>query len=191
MADDSTQKWIGRNRPPRVQITYDLETGGADTKKELPLVVGILADLAGPDASKDPEALATLKKRKFIEIDRDNFNDVLKSIGPTLRVRGVELKFAKLDDFRPESIVQQVPALKRLLGARQNLNDLLAKLDGNDSLNAELSAVVENTEKQLKLREALPAAADDGGAAAGSADAAKPPEAGTDKKEKKQKGKEG
>jgi type VI secretion system protein ImpB len=191
MADDSTQKWIGRNRPPRVQITYDLETGGADTKKELPLVVGILADLAGPDASKDPEALATLKKRKFIEIDRDNFNDVLKSIGPTLRVRGVELKFAKLDDFRPESIVQQVPALKRLLGARQNLNDLLAKLDGNDSLNAELSAVVENTEKQLKLREALPAAADDGGAAAGSADAAKPAEAGTDKKEKKQKGKEG
>src|SRR6185436_14935479 len=97
MSDDSTQHWIGRNRPPRVQITYDLETGGADTKKELPLVVGILADLAGPDAAKDPERLAKLKTRKFIEIDRDNFHDVLKSIGPRLTVKGNELKFSKLD----------------------------------------------------------------------------------------------
>jgi len=188
MPSDSTQHWIGRNRPPRVQITYDLETGGADTKKELPLVVGILADLAGPEAANDPERLATLKKRKFIEIDRDNFNDVLKSIGPKLTVNGTELTFSKLDDFRPEAIVKQVPGLKRLLTARQNLNDLLAKLDGNDTLNVELSKVVDNTEKQLKLREALPVAAEaaEGGAAA----AAPAADASADKKEKKAKGKE-
>ena len=163
MADDSTQKWIGRNRPPRVQITYDLETGGAIVKKELPLVVGILADLAGDASKSDSEPLATLKKRKFVEIDRDNFNDVIKSVGPTLKVAGNDLKFLKLDDFRPESIVNQVPKLKRLLDTRQNLNDLLAKLDGNDSLNAELSAVVDNTEAQKKLKEALPALPEEGG----------------------------
>jgi type VI secretion system protein ImpB len=190
MPSDSTQHWIGRNRPPRVQITYDLETGGADTKKELPLVVGILADLAGPDASKDPERLATLKKRKFIEIDRDNFNDVLKSIGPKLTVGGTELTFSKLDDFRPEAIVKQVPGLKRLLTARQNLNDLLAKLDGNDTLNVELGKVVENTEKQLKLREALPVAAAEAAAEGDPAAAAPAADASADKKEKKQKGKE-
>jgi type VI secretion system protein ImpB len=194
MPSDSTQHWIGRNRPPRVQITYDLETGGADTKKELPLVVGILADLAGPEAANDPERLATLKKRKFIEIDRDNFNDVLKSIGPKLTVNGTELTFSKLDDFRPEAIVKQVPALKRLLTARQNLNDLLAKLDGNDTLNVELSKVVDNTEKQQKLREALPAAAaegaDAGAAAAAPAADASAPDASAEKKDKKSKGKE-
>lgn len=157
MADDSTQHWIGRNRPPRVQITYDLETGGADTKKELPLVVGILADLAGPAAADDPDALAKLKTRKFIEIDRDNFNDVLKSIGPKLTVAGNDLAFSKIDDFRPEQIVQQVPTLRNLLAVRVKLNDLLAKLDGNDSLNSELWQVVENTEKQEKLRSVLPA----------------------------------
>ena len=153
MADDSTQKWLGRNRPPRVQITYDLETGGAIQKKELPLVVGILADLAGD--TKDAEPLAALKKRKFVEIDRDNFNDVLKSIGPTLTIKGKELKFNKIDDFRPESIVTQVEDLKQLLDTRQALNDLLAKLDGNDSLNAQLRRVVESPENQTKLLEVV------------------------------------
>jgi type VI secretion system protein ImpB len=157
MADDSTQHWIGRNRPPRVQITYDLETGGADTKKELPLVVGILADLAGPAAGEDAEALAKLKTRKFIEIDRDNFNDVMKSIAPKLTVSGNDLSFSKLDDFRPEQIVQQVGTLKNLLAVRVKLNDLLTKLDGNDTLNSELWQVVENTEQQTQLRSALPA----------------------------------
>jgi type VI secretion system protein ImpB len=153
MADDSTQKWLGRNRPPRVQITYDLETGGAIQKKELPLVVGILADLAGD--TKDAEPLAALKKRKFVEIDRDNFNDVLKSIGPTLTIKGKELKFNKIDDFRPEAIVAQVDDLKQLLDTRQALNDLLAKLDGNDSLNAQLRRVVESPENQTKLLEVV------------------------------------
>ncbi|MBV8518859.1 MAG: type VI secretion system contractile sheath small subunit [Acidobacteria bacterium] len=153
MADDSTQKWLGRNRPPRVQITYDLETGGAIQKKELPLVVGILADLAGDD--EDTEKLATLKKRKFIEIDRDNFNDVLKSIGPKITVQGKALKFSKIDDFRPEAIVKQVDELSQLLEARRNLNDLLAKLDGNDLLNKALTDVVASTEKRATLTKAI------------------------------------
>jgi type VI secretion system protein ImpB len=153
MADDSTQKWLGRNRPPRVQITYDLETGGAIQKKELPLVVGILADLAGDD--EDTEKLATLKKRKFIEIDRDNFNDVLKSIGPKITVQGKALKFAKIDDFRPEAVVKQIDELAQLLEARRNLNDLLAKLDGNDLLNKALSDVVASTEKRATLTKAI------------------------------------
>lgn len=157
---ESTQKKLSRIRPPRVQITYDLETGGAIEMKELPLVVGILADLAG-----QPEnPLAPVKARKFVDIDRDNFNEVLSSISPRLsftvgnklREDGgnlpLELKFRKLDDFRPETVVQQVDPLKQLFLARQRLNDLLAKLDGNDDLDALLQDVATNTESQEKLK---------------------------------------
>lgn len=157
---ESVQKKLSRIRPPRVQITYDLETGGAIEMKELPLVVGILADLAG-----QPEnPLPPVKARKFVDIDRDNFNDVLASIGPRLPISvgnrlqeeggsmPVELKFRKLDDFRPEAIVQQVDPLRQLFLARQRLNDLLAKLDGNDDLDALLQDVANNTESQQKLK---------------------------------------
>lgn len=157
---ESTQKKLSRIRPPRVQITYDLETGGAIEMKELPLVVGILADLAG-----QPEnPLAPVKARKFVDIDRDNFNEVLASIGPRLSFTAanklredggnlpLELKFRKLDDFRPEAVVQQVEPLKQLFLARQRLNDLLAKLDGNDDLDALLQDVATNTESQEKLK---------------------------------------
>jgi len=158
---ESTQKKLSRIRPPRVQITYDLETGGAIEMKELPLVVGILADLAG-----HPEnPLPPVKARKFVDIDRDNFNDVLSSIGPRLQVSmtnrlreeggnlPVELKFRKLDDFRPEAVVQQVEPLRQLFLARQRLNDLLAKLDGNDDLDALLQDVASNTESQQQLKQ--------------------------------------
>lgn len=157
---ESTQKKLSRIRPPRVQITYDLETGGAIEMKELPLVVGILADLAG-----QPEnPLAPVKARKFVDIDRDNFNEVLASIGPRLSFTAanklredggnlpLELKFRKLDDFRPEAVVQQVEPLKQLFLARQRLNDLLAKLDGNDDLDALLQDVATNTESQEKIK---------------------------------------
>ncbi|HYH10578.1 MAG TPA: type VI secretion system contractile sheath small subunit [Thermoanaerobaculia bacterium] len=161
MADDSTQKWLGRNRPPRVQITYDLETGGAIQKKELPLVVGILADLAGDNA----DDLAKYKTRKFVEIDRDNFDDVMAAIRPTLTIEGETLEFKKFKDFRPEQIVERTK-LAELLAIRQNLNDLLADLDGNDSLDTELSKVLRATEaEQQEFREeitkALPAPAAD------------------------------
>jgi type VI secretion system protein ImpB len=158
---ESTQKKLSRIRPPRVQITYDLETGGAIEMKELPLVVGILADLAGQPESPMPP----VKARKFVDIDRDNFNEVLSSIGPRLsftvanRLREdggnlpVELRFRKLDDFRPESVVQQVEPLQKLFLARQRLNDLLAKLDGNDDLDALLQDVATNTESQQTLKQ--------------------------------------
>lgn len=160
---ESVQKKLGRIRPPRVQITYDVETGGAIEKKELPLVVGIMSDLAGkPDGPVVP-----VKNRKFVEIDRDNFNDVLASIGPRLAFQvptrlkdddsklNVELRFRKIDDFRPESIVQQVEPLRKLFEARQRLNDLIGKLDGNDDLDALLQDVASNTESQQKIKDAV------------------------------------
>ncbi|MFZ9812604.1 MAG: type VI secretion system contractile sheath small subunit [Burkholderiaceae bacterium] len=158
---DSLQKWVGRNRPPRVQITYDVEIGDAVEKKELPFVMGILADLAGhPD-----QPLPKLKDRRFVEIDRDNFNDIMEKIGPRLdlsvedRLKGegnlkVELRFKKFSDFHPESIVSQVPRLARLLEARTQLRDLLAKLDGNDELNDLLAQIVD---KNDDLKQLLPA----------------------------------
>jgi type VI secretion system protein ImpB len=134
---ESKQHWLDRNRPPRVQITYDVETGGAIEKKEIPFVVGVMSDLSGPK----PGAVAPkLKDRKFIEIDGDNFNDFLKSINPGVKVSGFadEIRFEKIDHFHPDELVERVPELKALLTMRQNLNDLLAKADGNDDLITEL-----------------------------------------------------
>jgi type VI secretion system protein ImpB len=161
---ESTQKKLSRVRPPRVQITYDVELGGAIEMKELPLVVGILADLAG----KPEKPLPPLKQRKFVELDRDNFNQVMGAIAPRLTFNvdnklkegedagkfGVELNFRKIEDLRPESIVQQLEPLRKLFEARQRLNDLLAKLDGNDDLDALLQDVAANTESQQKIKEA-------------------------------------
>ena len=153
---ESLQKWVGRNRPPRVQITYDVEIGDAVEKKELPFVMGVLADLAGHPA----EAPSKLKDRRFVEIDRDNFNQIMEKIGPRLdlsiddRLKGegqikVELNFSQFSDFNPEAIVQQVPRLAKLLQARTQLRDLLSKLDGNDELN-ELLALVAIDHDELK-----------------------------------------
>lgn len=162
---ESIQKKLGRVRPPRVQITYDVETLGAIEMKELPFVVGILADLSG----KPEEALPLLKERKFVEIDRDNFNDILNSIEPRLAIRvpntiagddsqlNVELKFHHMDDFEPVEVVKQVPALRKLFEARQKLTDLLTKLDGNDALDKLLSEVVENTDGLNEMKAARPA----------------------------------
>ncbi|HEX7864012.1 MAG TPA: type VI secretion system contractile sheath small subunit [Variovorax sp.] len=150
---NSLQNWVGRNRPPRVQITYDVEIGDAVEKKELPLVVGLLADLSGQPAQPLPK----LKERRFVEIDRDNFDGVLGNISPrldlsvpdTMKGEGnlkIELNFKEFTDFHPEAIVSQVPRLAKLLEARQQLRDLLAKLDGNDELDGLLERVVQNSE---------------------------------------------
>jgi type VI secretion system protein ImpB len=160
---DSLQKWVGRNRPPRVQITYDVEIGDAIEKKELPLVVGLLADLSGQPATPLPK----MKDRRFVEIDRDNFNEVMGKIAPrldmsvpdTLKGEGnlkVELNFREFEHFHPEAIVNQVPRLRRLLEARQQLRDLLGKLDGNDELDALLENVLQNTEELKAMKEAAP-----------------------------------
>ena len=156
---ESLQKWMGRNRPPRVQITYDVEIGDAIEKRELPLVVGVLADLAGKPASAAPK----MKDRRFVEIDRDNFDEVMGKIAPrldmsvpdTMKGNGnlkVELKLEKFADFHPEAIVQQVPRLNKLLEARLELRDLLAKLDGNDDLDGLLASVVKNTDGLKQIR---------------------------------------
>jgi type VI secretion system protein ImpB len=160
---ESVQKKLGRIRPPRVQITYDVESGGAIEKKELPLIVGIMADLAG----KSDGPVIPIKSRKFIEIDRDNFNAVCGSIAPRLafpianRLKdddtkfNVDLRFRKLDDFRPESLVQQVEPMRKLFEARQRLNDLIGKLDGNDDLDILLQEVAKSTENQQQIKEAV------------------------------------
>jgi type VI secretion system protein ImpB len=165
---ESLQHKLDRVRPPRVQITYDVELGGAIQKKELPFVVGILADLYG----KPTEAPPPMKERKFVEIDRDNFNDVLASISPRLALQvdnklskaggkqNVELTFHHIDDFGPLNIIQQVEPLRKLYEIRQRLSDLLTKLDGNEKLDALLTQVGRDTEGLKKVKAAI----GDGGA---------------------------
>ncbi|PMS18581.1 type VI secretion system contractile sheath small subunit [Trinickia dabaoshanensis] len=171
---NSLQKWVGRNRPPRVQITYDVEIGDAVEKRELPLVVGLLADLSGQPATPLPK----LKERRFVEIDRDNFDEIMGKVAPrldlsvpdTMKGEGnlkVELKFNQFSDFHPESIVRQVPRLAKLLEARQQLRDLLGKLDGNDELDSILERIVQNSEELKKVQSEA-----NGGAAAGAEPAA-------------------
>ncbi len=160
---ESTQHKIDRIRPPRVQITYDVEVGGAIELKELPFVVGVMGDFVG----KPVEALPVLKNRKFVEIDRDNFDQVLAGMAPRLAYTtdnklqedgskiGVELKFKSIDDFTPDNVVQQVEPLRKLVEARQKLSDLLSKMDGNDKLETILNDVIADASKQKELSDAL------------------------------------
>jgi type VI secretion system protein ImpB len=164
---ESTQKKLSRIRPPRVQITYDVEIGDAIQMKELPFVVGILADLSG----RPVEALPKLKDRKFVEIDRDNFNDVLAFCAPRVAFRvdnkladddsklSVELQFKNIDDFNPAEVVKQIEPLRKLFEARQRLMDLLGKLDGNDKLDALLREIAENPDNQKALKDQTAGAA--------------------------------
>lgn len=154
MARESTQHKLDRVRPPRVHITYDVEIGDAIEMKELPFVVGVLADLSG----KPDEPLPRLRDRKFVDIDRDNFNDVMKGAKPRIAFKvdnkltnddskmAVELRFSNMDDFEPEQVVNQIEPLKKLLEVRKQLSDLLAKTDGNDRLNERLQEIINNTE---------------------------------------------
>lgn len=160
---ESIQQKISRIRPPRVQITYDVETGGAIEMKELPFVVGVLGDFSG----KPEEALPAIKNRKLVEIDRDNFDQVLAGMKPRLAYNvdnqlqddgskvGVELKFNKMEDFEPDNIVQQVDPLRKLVEARQKLSDLLSKMDGNEKLENILNDVIADVSKQKELGDAL------------------------------------
>jgi type VI secretion system protein ImpB len=181
---ESTQQVLSRVRPPRVQITYDVEIGGAIEKKQLPFIVGVIADLSGQPA----EPLPKVKDRKFVEIDRDNFDDVLAAAAPRLAFRvpnklkpdanemlNVELKFKSMDDFGPVAVVQQIEPLRKLFEARNRLRDLLTKLDGNDELDAILREVVASTEEQTKLRSELGATEASGDGAAPAAAAVSPP----------------
>lgn len=160
-----------RVRPPRVHITYEVEKNGAMVQKELPFVVGVMADLSG----QPKEPLAKLKDRKFVEVDRDNFDDVLKSQKPRLAMKvdntlkgdgsqlSVELEFKKLADFEPEQVVRQVKPLNDLLEARNKLRDLLSRTEGNDRLEELLEAIISKPD----VREKLASLGDDKGSEGG------------------------
>jgi type VI secretion system protein ImpB len=156
---ESIQKKLQRVRPPRVQLTYDVEIGDGVEQKEIPFVVGVMGDFSG-----NPEnPLPKLKDRKFVNVDMDNFDDVMKGIEPrvvyrvknTLSEKGgefaVELKFKSIEDFRPEAVVEQVEPLRKLLEARTKLSDLRNKLAGNEKLEDVLSDVLSNTENLQRL----------------------------------------
>ncbi len=150
---------LDRVRKPRVHLKYDVEIGDAIEQKELPFVVGVLADLSG----KPNEPLPKLKDRKFVDISRDNFNDVLAAIKPRLAFQvdntlqddgtkmNIELNFRSMDDFSPEQVVQQVEPLRKLLETRNQLTELLSKMDGNDTLEESLQGILQNTESLRKL----------------------------------------
>ena len=183
---ESLQHKLDRVRPPRVQITYDVEIGNAIEMKELPFVMGLLADLSGMPSEAPPK----LKERKFVEIDRINFNEIMTSINPRLALRvpnklandgsflSAELFFKTMDDLYPVNIVQQIPVLEKLYEARVKLKNLLTKLDGNDALSELLHEVIDNTEKREALQKELgiadPAPAPAPDAAAPAPDAAAP-----------------
>ena len=137
MAKASSQKFIARNRAPRVQIEYDVETYGSEKKVQLPFVVGVMADLSG----KPAEALPQVADRKFLEIDVDNFDDRMKAMKPrvafmvpnTLTGEGnvaVDITFESMDDFSPAAVARKVDALNKLLEARTQLSNLLTYMDG-------------------------------------------------------------
>lgn len=161
MGKESLAKKIGRIRPPRVQITYDVETGDAIEKREIPFVVGVMADLSG-----NPEQpLPSLKEgtRKFVEIDKDTFDTVMTKVNPRLTFKvdnklseddtrlGVELKFKSMADFEPAAVAKQIPALRDLLEARKALHNLRSTLIGNDKLEKLLQEVLANHESLKRI----------------------------------------
>ncbi len=159
MARESTQHKLDRVRAPRVHITYDVEVGDAIEMKEIPFVMGVIGDFAG----KPDEPLPRFKDRKFVEIDRDNFDKVLSGMKPRVAFKvdnkltgddtkiGVDLRFKSIDDFQPEQVADQVPPLRKLVEARRRLSDLIAKLEGNEKLDQLLQDVIGSTDNLGKL----------------------------------------
>ena len=162
MARESIHKKLEKVRPPRVHVAYDVEIGDAIESKELPFVMGVMADLTGQPA----EPLARLKDRRFVEITPDNFDSVLQSMKPHLSFSvenklsedpqagqvKVDLNFQNMDDFQPEQVARQVKPLRELLELRTKLGDLRGTLQGNEKLDEVLLDAVSNTEKAQKLR---------------------------------------
>jgi type VI secretion system protein ImpB len=156
---------LNRVRKPRVHISYDVETEGAVVKKELPFVIGVMGDFSG-----DPtEPLKPLRDRKFIQIDRDNFNDVFARMTPGVEMKvantltdaggdmAVSLKFKSIEDFEPENVVDQVEPLRKLKEARNKLRDLMSKVDRSEDLENLIEQVLQNTEQLEELSQSLSA----------------------------------
>ena len=158
----STQHKLDRVRSPRVHITYDVETGGAIEKKELPFVMGVFGDFTG----NPTEPLPRVRDRKFVEVDRDNFDNVLAAMKPHLAFKvanklskdpqagqvAVDLNFRSLEDFEPARVARQVAPLKELLDLRQKLSDLRGSLQGNDKLDEALQNALRDTERLKQLK---------------------------------------
>lgn len=177
MAKESVHKKLSRVRPPRVNISYEVETGGAIEEKELPFVMAVLGDFTG----QPTEPLEKLKDRKFAEVTLDNFDDVLASMKPHLAFTvdnklsdeeggkiAVDLNFKSLDDFSPDRVAQNVEPLQKLLELRSQLADLRGKIQSNDKLDEILQSALSDEEKLNKLKAELEAekgdeAGDEGG----------------------------
>jgi type VI secretion system protein ImpB len=160
---ESIHDKLERVRKPRVHITYQVETEGAVVEKELPFVVGVLGDFSGTPT----QPLKPFKDRKFIQIDRDNFNDVLARMTPGVNIKventladdgsqlPVSLGFSSLEDFEPARIVGQVEPLRKLLQTRDKLRDLLSKVDRSEDLEGLLDKILQDADKLKKLSSEL------------------------------------
>lgn len=162
---ESTQKKLERIRPPRIQISYEVETGGAIEMKELPFLMGVLGDFSG----QPTEPLARLKDRKFVELTPENFDDTLASMKPRLAFSvenklsedsdvgqlKVELNFRSMDDFSPDAVARQVKPLRELLELRTELANLRANLQTNEKLDDVLQETLGDKEKMAKLKSEL------------------------------------
>lgn len=160
---ESIHNKLKRVRKPRVHITYDVETNGAEVKKELPFVVGVMGDYSGDNT----ENRKALKDRKFVQIDRDNFNDAMAKVNPKLDMKventlagdgsqmAVDLEFNNMNDFSPEAIVDKVEPLKKLLEARGKLRDLLSKADRSEDLENVLEDILKNTDNVTDISKEL------------------------------------
>jgi len=156
---EGLQKKVARVRPPRVHITYDVETGDAIEKRDIPFVVGVMADLSGqPD-----QPLPAVKDRNFTGVDKDTFDQVLGKINPRLAFKvdnklseddnrlGIELRFNSMADFEPAAVAKQIPALRKLLELRNALHNLQSSLIGNDKLESILQEVLTNQEALQRI----------------------------------------
>ncbi|MHC4960131.1 MAG: type VI secretion system contractile sheath small subunit [Planctomycetota bacterium] len=180
---ESTQHKLDRTRKPRVHITYDVEIGDAQEMKELPFVMGVMSDLSG-----DPsEPLPKMKERKFVDVDRDNFNDFLKKQKPRVAFKvdnkmnddpdsqlSVDVTFGSMKDFEPEGVINQVPALKELLDVRKRLKSLQARVTSSDEVSDFLKEILSDETK----RDAIAAELGIGGPEEPAAEAAPPSEEG-------------
>jgi type VI secretion system protein ImpB len=160
---ESIHDKLKRVRKPRVHITYDVETNGAVQEKEIPFVMGIMGDYSGDNA----DSKKALKDRKFSQIDRDNFNEVMSNIAPALSLKventlegdgseiGVDLRFRNMEDFEPHRIVENVEPLRKLMETRNKLRDLLTKADRSDKLESLLEEVLSSTDALAALQNEL------------------------------------
>lgn len=165
MAKESVHKKLERVRPPRVHVTYDVEIGDAIEAKEIPFVMGVLADLSGQPV----EPLAKLKDRRFVEVSLDNFDSVIESMKPHIAFAvdnklsedanagqlKVDLNFKSMEDFEPEQVARQVRPLRELLDLRTKLSDLRGALQTNEKLDTVLMEAIGNTEKMGKMKDEL------------------------------------